>query len=185
MRALAGILIGYWLIAVSCTMAHLDRYPGIRLDSVPVALQGNYYLKVRPNSKDVRDSIAIAIGAKGWAYTEGNRREEYTLSDKVILSRLENYYVISLKNDVLPQYWNSWVVLSRHRKIELYPIVSINYKPESDKLARYLGRNTILSGANHDTAYYYEMTDAAFLKYFNKEIKGSKTFEIIRIRAKK
>lgn len=164
----------------SCSMAHFDRYPGVKQESVPEQLQGLYYLKLKPKSHDPDDSISVHITAKGWKYSEGKKGETFLLSDRLVCSKVDDYYVVSVKDEHLKQYWNSWVVVPKNKKMELYPIVSIN-QPSADKLANYLEKNVSDKKENGDTVYFYKMDDASFIKYFEKEIKGRKTFEIIRI----
>jgi hypothetical protein len=171
------------ILVSSCSMAKLDKYPGVKQDSIPVELHGNYYLKIKPSSKDPNDSVWINISKTKWVYKEGKKTVSTELSHDHIFSKVGKYYVLSVPDESIKKYWNSWVVLPKKGNLELYPIITIK-RPDSDKLSTYLVSK--FGGVqNSDSIFYYEMNDAAFVKYFEKEIKGSKTFEVIRIKDKK
>jgi hypothetical protein len=176
------VLFFILVILSSCSMARLDRFPGIKQDSIPVAFQGNYYLKMKPASKDPDDSIWVGIYKDRWSYSGDKKNVSHQLSDNYVFSRVNKYFVLSMRDETSPKYWNSWVVMPKKKNLELYPIVSIN-EPGADKLSRYLNRkfDAVL---NRDSVFYYELNDESFTKFFEKEIKGSKTFEIIRIKDK-
>ena len=91
--------------------------------------------------------------------------------------------MLSKKDENAKDYWNSWVIFPKNKNYEVYPIVTINH-PNDDKLSNYLSlKFSRMSGT--DSVFYYEMKDDAFVKYFEKEIRGNKTFEITRINNKK
>jgi hypothetical protein len=163
----------------SCSMAKLDKYPGTKLDSIPAAFRGNFYFKLGTTSKDPKDSVYLEISSTGWKQVEHRRTDDYTLSDDVVCSKVGKYLVLSGKDDNVKKYWNSWIILPKKKDLEIYPIVTIK-NPGSDILSHYLTQQ--FEGMNgKDSIYYYEMNDDAFVRYFEKEIKGSKTFEVIRI----
>ena len=164
-------------------MAKLDHYPGVKQDSIPADFRGNYFFKLGKNSKDPKDSIYIIISKSGWKQYENKRKDEYKLSGDIVFSTVGKYFVLSKKDESAKKYWNSWVIFPKKNKFEIYPIVTINH-PNNDKLSNYLTRKfNSMNGT--DSVFYYEMNDAAFVKYFEKEIKGNKTFEIIHIKNKK
>ncbi len=185
MRKISAILILITLLVSSCSMAHFDRYPGVKQDSIPSQFHGYHYLKIKQSSKDPNDSISISVHANGWSYKEGEKGETFTLNSKNVFSKVGDYYVVSMKDHHVKNYWNSWIVIPKGKKLELYPVVSNNRVSEKDKIEKYLKRvktNLIEKG---DTIYYYEMNDSSFISYFEKEIKGNKTFEIIPIKENK
>jgi hypothetical protein len=176
------ILFAFSIIFVaalsSCSMAKLDKYPGAKLDSIPAEFRGNFYFKLGKNSKDPKDSIYIIVTKHGWKQHENKRIDEYKLSNDVVFSKVGEYFVMSNKDDNFKKYWNSWIILPKKNNFEIYPVVSVNH-PNDDKLSKYLTRKIEVAGK--DSISIYEMNDDAFVKYFVKEIKGNKTFEIVRI----
>jgi hypothetical protein len=167
----------------ACSMAKLDKYPGIKQDSIPSELQGKFYLKIKPSSKDPNDSISINIDKTKWEYKEGKKTISNDLVHEHVLSLVDKYYVLSTPDESSKKYWNSWVIVPKKGNLELYPIITIK-RPDSDKLSQYL-TSKFAGVQNHDSVFYYEMNDDAFVKYFEREIKGSKTFEVVRIKEKK
>ncbi len=167
----------------SCSMAKLDKYPGTKLDSIPTEFRGQYYFKLGTNSKDPKDSVYIVISKSGWKQIENKRKDEFNLSSDLVFSKVDKYFVISNKDENAKNYWNSWVIIPKRKSVEIYPIVTIKH-PNADKLSLYLSHQ--FGGMNGiDSMYYYKTEDIGFIKYFEKEIKGSKTFEIIRIKEQK
>ena len=179
MKSIYLIISLFFLAAVnSCSMAKLDKFPGAKLDSIPAEFRGHFYFKLGKNSKDPKDSIYIVITKHGWKQHENKRTDEYKLSKDVVFSQVGKYFVMSNKDENTQSYWNSWIILPKKNNFEIYPVISIN-QPTNDNLSKYLTRKIEVVGK--DSISFYEMNDEAFVKYFEKEIKGSKTFEIVRI----
>jgi hypothetical protein len=162
----------------SCSMAKLDKYPGVKLDSIPAEFRGHFYFKLGKNSHDPKDSIFIIVTKHGWKQHENKRVDEYKLSNDVVFSKVGEYFVVSNRDDNFKKYWNSWIILPKKNNFEIYPMVSVN-QAANDKLSKYLTRKIEVIGK--DSISVYEMNDEALVKYFEKEIKGNKTFEIVRI----
>jgi hypothetical protein len=120
----------------------------------------------------------IHVGRNGWVQYENQKPIEYVLSDKVVLSRVGKYYVISHKDDEQPAYWNAWVLVPKKKNVSLFPIISVN-APHTDPLSKFLKKEQMSNGK--DSFSYYTTTDAEFVRYFEKELKGNKTIQLIRI----
>jgi uncharacterized beta-barrel protein YwiB (DUF1934 family) len=177
-----SLFFGIALVA-SCSMARLENYPGVKQDSIPIIFQGNYYLKLKSASTDPADSVWIGVSARSWEYVENGKRVAYQLSGDNVFSRVDKYYVLNMRDETIRNYWNSWVLVPRKKDIELYPVITV-MKPHSDKLGMYLDRK--FGGMNKtDSVFYYEMNNEQFVRYFEKVIKGSKTFTIQRIKHQK
>ena len=180
MKNIFFYLSTFFLIASSsCSMAKLDKYPGAKLDSIPTEFRGHFYFKLGKNSKDPKDSVYIVVTKHGWKQYENKRTDEYKLSNSVVFSKVGEYFVMSNEDEnTKKKYWNSWIILPKKNNFEIYPIVSVNH-PNNDKLSKYLTRKIDVVGK--DSVSFYEMNDDAFVKFFEKEIKGNKTFEVVRI----
>jgi hypothetical protein len=79
-------------------LATFDRTPGERLAEVPAEFQGVY--KQIPSTEykaDLEDSTRLILGSNWWEVQRIDSTERYYMGDSIVLSKMENYYFISVK----------------------------------------------------------------------------------------
>lgn len=157
----------------SCMLATFDRTPGERLAEVPAEFQGVY--KQIPSAEykaDLEDSTRLVLGNTWWEVKRIDSTERYYMGDSIVLSKLDNYYFISIKN-YNRKYWHVFIAeKSAPDKIVLRPLLP---QVGCYKIKK---RLTVLTNTGEDVVY--QMNEAALIRYYRKAIRKKPGFELIK-----
>lgn len=199
MRWIGSILI---LILASCSVSHVDRYPGSPMTQFPAPLIGEY--KLHPGGlrglfvgKQL-DSARIRVGAdriqtltaEGWT-------DEFVIGPDKVLSQLGKYYFLSTRDVAEPQFWNCSVLWGNDKQVWVASINATDHNLLNDKLRQYLDLHLIvrsngtssdkvigkkdktllkvastIPADSPDSVLYYHMNDSAMALFVKKGIAG-------------
>jgi hypothetical protein len=146
------------VIFSSCNEAKFDRYPGQKLDTIPVAFRGVY---LDPDKKAKRREF-ITVD-ENYYYMSGEKKK-YELGDSMVLSIYKDaYFLSSLSSD---NFWYITYVKPSGKDLHLYQIV-YDEKLANDKnsVTRYFTPKM-----DKDSNYLFTMDEEKLYMYTKKEL---------------
>lgn len=208
-RVLYLLLIGF---IASCSISHMDKYPGKSIPQFPVSVQGEYRLSpsgIRSffqgknlDSARVRvlATMTETLGPDGWA-------ADFVIDSNNILSQIDNYYFLSKRDVAEPKYWNTTLVWCNEKELFIAGINETDKNLVNDKLKNYLTLNLLVRKNNQekiikiaptdkvmlkaisnistdskDSVLYFQVNDAQLLKFIKKEVSPRNALRFIRIK---
>ncbi len=178
-NALAFLCI---LTLSACTMGKFDRYPGQAQREFPSHMTGVYYLVLPSNLTGKKttgtDTVFYTINQTGIIIKDSGKTEVKPLDSNQVLSLVQNkYYVLSTKDTEDPDYWNCMIYVADKKGINIYPAID---ELKNADLKKFFKRK-FLRLNNNDSVFLYEMHDANFVRYVNKELKGNHTIRLKKL----
>lgn len=160
----------------ACQMAKFDRYPGKVQDTFPESIRGTYYFVVPAEfasaSSGIKagDTVLYEITEKAVSIVDTSGKKSTKQLDKnQVLTLVEGrYYVISSRDNDYDKYWNCMVYIGDKKALLIYPVIDETRK---SSLGKYFQREFIGLNESKDSVFGYKMNDAAFARYFKKELK--------------
>ena len=208
-RVIALLLIGF---IASCSISHLDKYPGKSIPQFPVAVQGEYRLSpgvIRSffqgknlDSARVRvlAGMTETLGPDGWA-------TDFVIDSNNVLSQIDQYYFLSKRDVAEPRYWNSTLVWCTEKELFIAGINETDKNLLNDKLKNYLVLNLLVRKNNEekiikiaptdkimlkaististdskDSVLFYTMDDAQLLTFIKKEVSTRNALRFIKVK---
>lgn len=143
----------------SCNDAKFNRYPGTKLDSIPVDFRGIYK---DPDSKQKQEN-SIIVETNYWM--ESSKPVKYYLSDSMVFSEYKGLYFMS-STDGPNQYWHVINVRKSGKDLVLYPILFDEKKPyEKNLITKYFTPQL-----DADSNMVFTMNEEKLWEYSNKEL---------------
>lgn len=192
------------LLVASCSVSHVDKYPGTSVAQFPVEMQGNYKLYIGGFRGLIAgkqlDSVQIRILSDRTETLEKNGWTSGFIIDSVnVLSRIDNYFFLSKRDLAEPLFWNSSLIWISGKDLYLSSINATDKNLNNDKLKNYLQLNlqlrkngqtsvtkvnakdkatlkvlSTITTDSPDSALYYTMNDSMLLRFIKREIVGTK-----------
>lgn len=167
----------------ACTMGMFDRYPGQAQREFPSNMTGVYYLLLPSNLTGKKttgtDTVFYIINKNGVEIKDSSKTEVKPLDSNQVLSLVQNkYYVLSTKDNEDPDYWNCMVYVADKKGINIYPAID---EQKKTNLKKFFKRKFLRLNNNNDSVFVYQMHDANFVRYVNKELKGNHTIRLKKL----
>jgi len=162
------ILIICIIFLASCSVSHLDRFPGKSLPSFPEELHGEYKIHVGGFrgifAGKKLDSVLIRISAgKTESLNENGWTPEFVIDSTHILSTFGNYYYMSTKDQAEPTLWNANVFWKNGKDLYISSVNSTDKNLVNDKLKNYLQLNFIQRSKGKSTITVVNIKDKKLL----------------------
>jgi hypothetical protein len=165
------------LVLGACQMAKFDRYPGKVQSTFPQSIRGTYYFVVPAEfasaSSGIKagDTVLYVITEKSVSVIDtSGKKSTKSLGKNQVLTLVEDeYYVISNRDSDYDKYWNCMIYIGDKKALHIYPLIDETRK---SNLGKYFQREFIELNESKDSVFGYKMDDAAFARYFKKELKS-------------
>jgi hypothetical protein len=206
-------LLIFILVLASCSVSHIDRYPGKPLNGFPVSLQGEY--KMHPGGlrtffagKQLDSARVRILLDRVQTLNQDGWNDEFVIGPDKVLSQLDQYYFLSSRDAAEPDYWNISMVWGSENDLYLTMINATDKNLQKDKLRNYLnlhlvirdhGKSTdrvistsdkallkTLSAINsdsHDSVLYYQMNDSTLMNFIRKESGTNNALHFMRVKS--
>jgi hypothetical protein len=88
------------------------------------------------------------------------------------------YFVLSNKDNEDPDYWNCMVHVVDKKSLTIYPAVD---ESRNTDLKKFFKPKFLRLNNNKDSVFVYEMHDANFVQYVNKELKSNHSIKLKKL----
>jgi len=158
MHKILGIIFFSGIILASCNEAKFDRYPGTKLDSIPVQFRGIFK---DPDPKNKKNN-EIVVGSNYWM--ESNGKEKVFLSDSNIISTYKGEFFYSMQNQ--NSYWEVTYLKPSGKDIYLYALIyDAKQAASKNSILKYFA--PVL---DKDSNYVFTMNEEKLLQYSRREL---------------
>lgn len=162
------------LSLTACNDAKFNRYPGTKLDSIPLEFRGVF---MDPDKKSKTGNV-IFVEKNYWM--ESNKGTKEYLSDSMVLSVYKGAYYLSTLDDN-QKYWYILHLKTSGKDLLLYPILY------DDKKAK--GGNSITKyftpQLDTDSNYVFTMDEEKLLEYTANDLMKEESMKLKRAKPTK
>jgi hypothetical protein len=164
-------------------MVKFDLYPGQAQLVFPEQMIGTYYLVAPSNivgKKTIStDTLFYSITQTSVIIKDSSKTEVKPLSSNQVLSLVQNkYFVLSNKDIEDPDYWNCMVHVVDKKSLTIYPALD---ESKNTDLKKFFKPKFLRLNNNNDSVFVYEMHDANFIQYVNKELKSNHSIKLKKL----
>ncbi len=123
------------LLLGACKFYHFDNIAGVSLPEFPIELRGNYFYIQKHNG--IKDTVKITINSNSITSQNDNYLKTITLSDSIILTKIQSQYFINILNKDSSNS-NIWQVFPfKNSKSNLY-LHFLTQNKKNKKILKYL-----------------------------------------------
>ena len=153
----------------SCNGAKFTRYPGAKLDSIPVEFRGVYK---DPDKKSKKKDF-IVVGKD--YYTLSDVEKKVYLSDSMVFSIYKGAYYLSTLEDN-NKYWQILFVKPSGKDLHLYPMLYDEKLPDAkNSITKYFTPRV-----DKDSNYVFTMDEEKLFQYSQKELMKEEAMKLKR-----
>ncbi len=146
------------VIFSSCNEAKFDRYPGQKLDTIPLAFRGVY---LDPDKKAKKKEF-ITIGDT--YYSVSGEKKKYKLGDSMVLSVYKDAYFLSNLSD--ENFWYITYIKPSGKDLLVYQLLYDEKLPnEKNSITNYFTPKI-----DADSNYLFTMNEEKLYLYTQKEL---------------
>lgn len=205
------LILAFLIFLSACTVSRLDRFPGQPVREFPKEMQGEYHLMLGGFKGFFQhkrlDSVRMRIYSdRIESLEESGWKTEFQIDSTSMLSKYEQLYFISKKDDQEPMFWNSNIIWKSGNEVRFSAISASDKELNKDKLKNYL-QLTLLTrkqdqnsfrevyakdllmlkmlsqvpAGSKDSIVFYQMNEAQLLRYFKREVGHKNTVRFVPI----